>query len=223
LLKLTTPEHHEQFQEMGRIYRAFFQPHQGIGGYALGVAFETPMMLEPKHVEGARLFSQREHMVKALSAPNTIGGEVGTYQGDFASYILEAVLPKKLYVFDLDLQAHDVAERFKNEIDAGLVQLVEGDSSTQLAEFPENYFDWLYVDGDHTYEGCKKDLVQAMRTVKPGGLVFVNDYIFFSHVEGAPFGVIHAVNEICHEYDAEIAGFALGPQMYSDVAIRLPA
>ena len=222
LLKIRTPEHLERFCEMGRIYREFFQAHQGIGGYALGVAFETPVMLKPEHVEGARVFSDREHMVKALSGPGTIGGEAGTYRGDFANYILETLLPKKFYVFDLDMQTYDVAKRFKDEIDAELVQLIEGDSSTQLAEFPVDYFDWLYIDGDHSYEGCKKDLIQAARTVKPGGLIFVNDYIFFSHVEGAPFGVIHAVNEICHEFDAEIAGFSLQPQMYCDVAIRLP-
>jgi hypothetical protein len=223
LLKITTPEHLQRLQEMGAIYREFFREHQGIGDYALGVAFETPVMLKPEQVENARVFSDRQHLVKALSGQGTVGGEIGTLRGDFASYILETVLPKKLYLFDLDMQTYDVAKRFENEIDAKLVELIEGDSSTRLAQFPADHFDWLYIDGDHSYAGCRKDLIQAVRTVKPGGLIFANDYIFFSHVEGVPFGVIHAVNELCHEYGAEIAGLSLQPQMYCDVAVRLPA
>ena len=36
--------------------------------------------------------------------------------------------------------------------------------------------DWIYVDGDHSYEGCLKDLENAINVVKPGGFILGDDY-----------------------------------------------
>lgn len=36
--------------------------------------------------------------------------------------------------------------------------------------------DWVYVDGLHTYEGCRADLEGSLRIVHPGGAIFGDDY-----------------------------------------------
>jgi hypothetical protein len=45
-----------------------------------------------------------------------------------------------------------------------------------LKAFPNGYFDWLYIDGDHSLEAVRGDLRLAMEKVKRGGLVCGDDY-----------------------------------------------
>jgi len=62
--------------------------------------------------------------------------------------------------------------------------------------FPDNYFDLIYIDADHSYEGVKKDLEAWWPKVKPGRFFTGDDY---SHqhapVNGLKFEVIRAVDE----------------------------
>jgi predicted O-methyltransferase YrrM len=50
--------------------------------------------------------------------------------------------------------------------------------------------DAVYIDGDHTYEGCKGDRDRWVPKVKKGGIVFFHDY-------GTPHtpGVVRVVDE----------------------------
>ena len=36
--------------------------------------------------------------------------------------------------------------------------------------------DWVYIDADHSYEGCLFDLESSLRVVRPGGIIFGDDY-----------------------------------------------
>jgi len=36
--------------------------------------------------------------------------------------------------------------------------------------------DWVYVDADHSYEGCLNDLERSLEILKPGGIIFGDDY-----------------------------------------------
>ena len=36
--------------------------------------------------------------------------------------------------------------------------------------------DWIYVDASHSYEGCLHDLTRALEVIKPGGVLFGDDY-----------------------------------------------
>ena len=49
--------------------------------------------------------------------------------------------------------------------------------------------DWVYVDADHSYEGCLNDLNRSLEILKPGGIIFGDDY------GPAKPGVQKAVNE----------------------------
>ena len=55
-----------------------------------------------------------------------------------------------------------------------LVTLVQGDSAAAIAELPGR-FDAVFVDGDHSYEGCTRDLRALEGRIVPGGVAMFHD------------------------------------------------
>ena len=43
-------------------------------------------------------------------------------------------------------------------------------------EFPDCFFDWVYIDGNHSYEAVRQDLELYWRKLKPGGYIVCDDY-----------------------------------------------
>jgi len=41
--------------------------------------------------------------------------------------------------------------------------------------FEENYFDFIFIDGDHNYQAVKSDYEQYVKYLKQGGLIFFHD------------------------------------------------
>ncbi len=62
----------------------------------------------------------------------------------------------------------------------------------------DEMLDWIYVDGDHSYEGCLKDLNNAKEVVKPGGLILGDDY-GWPDAKWQKKGVTKAVNEFINK------------------------
>lgn len=63
-------------------------------------------------------------------------------------------------------------------------------SSIEAAKtFEEAFFDFIYIDADHTYESAKEDILAWMPKLKPGGIIAGHDYHLFE-------GVNKAVDEI---------------------------
>lgn len=57
-----------------------------------------------------------------------------------------------------------------------LVQLVQLDSRRAARSFDPASVDLVFVDGDHTYEGCRGDLEAWEGALKPGGIIAGDDY-----------------------------------------------
>ena len=71
------------------------------------------------------------------------------------------------------------------------------DNSTKAHEmFPDEHFDYVFIDGDHTEVGCYRDLVSWYPKVKQGGLFAGHDY-----KNGQ--GVVEAVKKFCKKNDLE--------------------
>ncbi|MFA5696155.1 MAG: class I SAM-dependent methyltransferase [Bacilli bacterium] len=60
--------------------------------------------------------------------------------------------------------------------------------------FDDNFFDFVYIDGDHSFEGCLKDIKDWYPKVKSGGILAGDDYVKWTNRLGVEFGVIKAVN-----------------------------
>lgn len=52
---------------------------------------------------------------------------------------------------------------------------------------PGEYADFIFIDGNHTYEAVKHDILKAMKYIKPNGIIAGHDYNFE--------GVQKAINE----------------------------
>lgn len=94
---------------------------------------------------------------------------------------------------DMDLVYEGVKTRFSKYSN---ITLNRGKSEAVLSKFPNAYFDWVYVDGNHYYEYVLKDLEICYLKVKPGGLIAGDDYTWGSKYG---FPVKKAVEDFTNE------------------------
>ena len=47
-----------------------------------------------------------------------------------------------------------------------------------VMQFPNRYFDWVYIDGDHSRDAVTDDLEAWSAKVKSGGLISGDDYFW---------------------------------------------
>jgi hypothetical protein len=132
---------------------------------------------------------------------HSVGAEIGVHKGDFSAVILDTVAPTRLHLIDpwhhepsatyegalyggqakggqaeMDARYESVLTRFAAEIEAGTVVVHRAESAAVLASLPDQYFDWVYIDGNHLYEYVRQDLEWSVRKTKVGGLVTGDDY-----------------------------------------------
>lgn len=177
-------------------------------------------MLQEQHLQNCKMVTDRWKMLENIPQGG-ICAEVGIWKCDFSEDIMETVKPEKLHLIDIDPESIKIAKtKFDPEIRGGRVVVHHQDSSKTLSSMGENYFDWIYIDGDHNYDGVKKDLNAAHKVLKKNGLISLNDYIFFGSSDMCKYGVIEAVNEFCLQQNYEILYFALQGRMYNDVTLR---
>ena len=152
-----------------------------------------------------------------------IAVEIGVWQGDFSETILDLIEPKSLTLIDpwahIETDSHSTAfvgrtsdnkmekifnkvvARYKTEIDEGSVNIIRDFSVPALGLFDDESISFSYVDGDHSYEGVKSDLVALFPKMKPGGVMAFDDY----HRRGWwGDGVIRAINEFLGQHPSHL-------------------
>src|SRR5690606_11417637 len=55
-----------------------------------------------------------------------------------------------------------------------------------VTEFQDGYFDFIYIDGNHSYDFVKKDIEMYLPKAKNGGYVTGDDYVFDRCPQGGP-------------------------------------
>jgi uncharacterized Rossmann fold enzyme len=75
-------------------------------------------------------------------------------------------------------------------------------SSNEAVHFvPDASLDFVFIDADHSYEGCKRDIEMWSTKVKPGGLLSGHDY---GNTDFEDFGVTRAVDEFAHGHKLDL-------------------
>ncbi len=169
------------------------------------------VLLEEKHIASLRIVTDREALLH-LFPKNGVAAEVGVNAGNFSRQILSITQPQQLHLIDLwdssrypEALMKKVAGDFAREIDAGIVKIHRGYSVDILKSFPDDFFDWLYIDTDHMYENTAQELLICQKKVKPNGIIAGHDYIQGDWKLRIRYGVVEAVNEFCVKNGWEMA------------------
>jgi hypothetical protein len=187
----------------------------------LGVVIlpEQAPELTERHLRNCKVVTNREFILQEMKKGGVVA-EVGVQEGQFSKLILQLCEPKELHLIDIILTNYSIEQKFECEIGNGQVFLHESDSSAAIRKFSDAYFDFIYIDADHSYNGVQRDIQAAKTKVKEGGFLIFNDYTYWSPGECINYGIIQAVNELCIKENWEVVYFALAGYMYCDVAIR---
>lgn len=156
-----------------------------------------------EHIAHCLSLTDREEMLHALP-PNAIVAEIGVNKGDFSEKILHICSPEKLVLIDIwaSKRYHGglfevVKKKFEKEISHGTVEIIRDLSFGGIAACPDLYFDWVYLDTDHTYDTTRRELELLRPKMKKGGIIAGHDYIIGNWNAGHRYGVIEAVREFC--------------------------
>ncbi len=150
---------------------------------------------------------------------NLVGAEVGVYRGQHAREMLTYLNIKKLFLVDpwqkyneyrekkLGNQLEEAyldSKKLLKEFDDGRVVWLKGFSVDIAKTIEDNSLDFVYIDGNHSYEFIKKDIEAWVPKLKQGG--FIGGHDFDSNVnkitlEGVEYGVKKAVTEYCKKHN----------------------
>lgn len=166
-------------------------------------------------LEECRFCASRVEMLKRLPSGGIVA-ELGTYLGDFARVIRDLNKPRSLHLIDID-DSHFNTDGLE---DASVIRHL-GFTHEVIAAFPDAFFDWIYIDADHSYAGCLRDAKAAAPKVKPGGYLAFND---FAHIDPwlGRYGVGRAVVDFAIEKRWPMAFFCYEPSGLYDVSFRRP-
>lgn len=167
----------------------------------------------------------RTELNKLMGKKQLVGAEIGVAQGLHSRDILTNWNIKKLYLVDnwatIEGQAGDAGTQQGwhdtniNNVKilikpfVGKTKLLKGLSVDMAKQVANESLDFIYLDGDHSYEGVTADLKAWAPKVKKGGIIAGHDYL------QAEYGVQKAVLEFAHgiiveiipEHKEEDAGF----------------
>lgn len=157
---------------------------------------------------------QRIQLLSVLPVGGVVA-EVGTAGGAFAGFIRRTTEPRQLHLIDpWGLDADDpyrgasggsrrmmqalyerVQQTFATDIETGRVVLHRHYSTEAAASFPDQTFDWVYLDAMRDYASVLADLQAFKDKVKPAG--FILGYGFSRHADAEQdgSGVMAAVRE----------------------------
>ena len=124
-----------------------------------------------------------------------IGCEIGVFKGNNSLAFLHFLDIRELHLIDVDFSPlRSVVYRKRN------IFLHECKSSNVFKSFPDFFFDFIYIDGNHSFESCLTDLMLYYPKLKHGGVIGGHDFSV------KYIGVIHAVLLFAKIHDIRIYG-----------------
>jgi predicted O-methyltransferase YrrM len=169
-------------------------------------AFGGQQMQQPEFKPAGYHFVE---FMKQMKSPVVL--EIGCDIGDTSQLLLDSNENLRLYTIDpyddyvdwngnnlndrQNLYEH-VRERFLSYSDRFNLYRLTSDDAAE--EFQKEFFDFIFIDGLHTYEQLTKDCANYYSKLKPGGIFAGHDYTVIE-------GVNRAVNEFAAKQNKQIS------------------
>lgn len=130
---------------------------------------------------------EQKHSLQYIK-PNSVCAEIGVWKGELSSLILNQQ-PAKLHLID-PWKTQDYIDRLYSIEQESMDKIYKSVSNKfgQLnnveihrnfstdVNFTKEYFDWVYIDGDHSYDAVKTDLEFYYPLMKKRGCLCGDDY-----------------------------------------------
>lgn len=182
--------------------------------------------LQDKHVANCQLLLNRAQLLQKMKK-NSVVAEIGVDEGFFSQEIHNVVKPVKLHLVDIwgsdrfhEGKYQGVKAYFEKELEEGEVQIHRKLSTKAVHDFQNDYFDWIYIDTDHSYETTRDELRLYAPKVKEGGIIAGHDYVKGNWISTYRYGVIEAVHEFCVYNNWELVYLTAEPTENQSFAIR---
>ncbi len=140
---------------------------------------------------------KRAYILEQLNKNSKLA-EVGVWKGDFSKRILNISSPNLLVLVDswtfdekvrgcapqvegeeplnqyfFDQAKKETYDKFKNNHNVHILDL---NSLAASSKYQDNFFDYIYIDAEHTYEAVTNDLKVWYPKLKKNGILFGDDY-----------------------------------------------
>lgn len=142
------------------------------------------------------------------------GAEIGVYKAVYAETILSTWKGKKLYLIDAwepisgkeaNWSDFDKAYQItKSKLENNQrVEIIKDLSSDAVNLFQDAFFDFVYIDADHAYDGVVADIESWRHKVRPGGMLCGHDYLD-KRVGKVMVEVKGAVDDLANKYGWQV-------------------
>lgn len=142
-----------------------------------------------------------------------IGIEIGVRDGLYSELLLNKTQLEKLYSVDCVKYQGTIDKLVKFGNRSEFRQSYSVDAAN---EFPDGYFDFIYIDAAHDYAGVKQDMEVWWPKLSIGGLMCGDDYTYVHNPSEGPYGVVQAVNEFARTRNLKLGVTSAGIDTYEE-------
>lgn len=147
-----------------------------------------------QNLKGFASYPEQGELLKALlpllPKDNIVIAEIGVYRGKGTAMwnvdLINAGINYEYFAIDNFLglgegETHDkdyyqiVKENLNTIINN--IHLIKNNSEEESKNYPDNYFDIVYLDADHDERSVKNDILHWLPKVKKGGVICGDDYV----------------------------------------------
>lgn len=104
---------------------------------------------------------------------NIEGIEIGCFNGEFCQYLLSEFPNMTLTTIEPYTRYGEILERNRNFISRLNIVPLKSDWACNVIQ---GEFDFVFIDGDHSYEQCHRDILNYLSFVKKGGIMAGHNY-----------------------------------------------
>jgi len=160
--------------------------------------------------------------------PNLNFLQIGAYTGDASEWLLNNILTDKTsWLTDVDTwcgsdeQVHKEFDwnALEKYYDNRMVQYknickIKGYSADFLQGANEEYYDFIYIDGDHRADEVYKDATFGWRCLKSGGVIAFDDYLWVHDSNDPNLSPRKGIDKFLYKYENQYKLIIMDEQVW---------